>query len=152
SSSWLSRCLPRSAAAGRSASRRWPLLHDALAGSSLAAQSLLTHVYGVTAGLTSTDKTVRLSQLSRRPREHVARSVPTRRYRPVIIRCAGRRCVWAPPSLRLRPAIGVEGVIRRELLRHVVVVVLRVRLEPGGQRVEARGLRRQLAGVGIGTA
>src|SRR5215831_4306390 len=53
-------------------------------------------------------------------------------------------------SLRFRAAIRVEGVIRGELLGHVVVVILRVRLEPGGERVETRRFGRELAGFGIG--
>src|SRR5262249_62363487 len=51
-----------------------------------------------------------------------------------------------------RLAIGVERVVRRELPRHVVMVVLRVRLEPCGQRVEAWGLRSELTRIGIGAA
>src|SRR6266851_517655 len=56
-------------------------------------------------------------------------------------------------ALRRRcPAVRVQGIVRRELLGHVVVVVLRHRLESRRQRVEARGLRRELPRVGIGAA
>src|SRR3989442_1788041 len=51
-----------------------------------------------------------------------------------------------------RSAVRIQGVVRRELLRHVVVVVLGHRREPRRQRVEAGRLRRELPGVGVRAA
>src|SRR5262249_2388484 len=60
----------------------------------------------------------------------------------------------APGLVLTSPSTGNmrRGRRMRGLLRHVVVVVLRICLEPGGQRVETRRLRRELTGVGIGAA
>jgi len=46
----------------------------------------------------------------------------------------------------------MERVVRRELLGHVVVIVLGYCLEPRGVRIQAGGLRRQLACIRVGPA
>src|SRR2546422_8826232 len=51
--------------------------------------------------------------------------------------------------LLVRAAIGKEGVIRWELPRHVLEVVLARRLEPRGQGIESGGLRRKVAVSGV---
>src|SRR6266446_4154744 len=52
----------------------------------------------------------------------------------------------------VRATVRVQGVVRVELPTHVVVVVLGDGLKAGGQRVQARRLRRQLARVGVRAA
>src|SRR5437762_13823796 len=61
---------------------------------------------------------------------------------------------FRPPSARPDAGLTVriQSVVRRKLLRHVVVVILRDRLEPRGNGVEAGGLRRELAGIGVSAA
>src|SRR5207244_13119306 len=53
---------------------------------------------------------------------------------------------------RVRASELVEGVVHRELARHVVEVVATDRLKAGGGGVEAGGLRGQAAVVGVGAA
>src|SRR2546422_7959686 len=66
--------------------------------------------------------------------------------------------VRPPPVLAVsragdvRATVRVEGVVRRKLPGHVVVVIVGGGLEAGGQRVQARGLRRQLTRVGVRSA
>src|SRR5262245_23305627 len=50
----------------------------------------------------------------------------------------------------LPAAVRVQRDVRGELVRHVVAVVLAVRLEPGGHGVEPGGFRRQLARLRVG--
>ena len=58
-----------------------------------------------------------------------------------------------PPHLRFcRAAIGVQRIVRRELLRHVVVVVRGMGLEARGERVESSRFRREAARLRVGTA
>src|SRR5438128_3610830 len=57
-----------------------------------------------------------------------------------------------PASLHRGAAIGIQRVIRRKLLRHVLVVILAHRLKAGGQGVEAPRLGRELARVRVGAA
>src|SRR5438477_8710781 len=61
---------------------------------------------------------------------------------------------FRPPSARPDAGLTVriQSVVRRKLLRHVVVVILRDRLEPRGNGIEAGGLGRELAGVGVSAA
>ena|SRR5438105_2471921 len=61
---------------------------------------------------------------------------------------------FPPPSARSDAGLTVriQSVVCRKLLRHVVVVILRDRLEARGNGIEAGGLRRELAGVGVSAA
>src|SRR2546426_1223131 len=52
----------------------------------------------------------------------------------------------------VRATVRVQGVVRVELPTHVVVVVLGDGLKAGRQRVQSRGLRRQLTRVGVRAA
>src|SRR3984893_7111853 len=71
-----------------------------------------------------------------------------------------RRASWhpwlLPPSggllMLVRAAKGIEGVIRRELPRHVLEVVLARRLEPRGQGIESGRLGRKVAVSSIRTS
>src|SRR5438552_17889472 len=61
---------------------------------------------------------------------------------------------FRPPSARPDSGLTVriQSVVRRKLLRHVVVVILRDRLEPRGNGIEAGGLRRELLGLSVRAA
>src|SRR5712692_2891826 len=52
-------------------------------------------------------------------------------------------------SLHRRAAVRVQGVVRRKLLGHILVIILGDGLKAAGERVESRRLWRELARIRV---